>query len=145
MRAWTVPLGFAAGVALSACDSGNEARAASAPPPLPTTVNCADAPQLRQRSADGRRRLDELTSDQEKISVGNRARFQASLAIIADLKCKVSAAEADDALKPALEAARTAEASRSFYEGAVLWGEADFAATQVIALLIRQLPAPPPK
>jgi len=100
---------------------------------------------LRQRAVDDRRQSDELRSDHERIYVGNRAGFFASLAIIADLKCKVTPAEADEALKPAFEAARKAEDTSSMYEMAFRWGEADFMATQVIALLVQQLPAPPSK
>lgn len=112
------------------------------PPPAPTAVSCTDAPQLRQRAIDDRRQRAELDSDHERIYIGNRANFFASLAIVADLKCKVTLAEVDEALKPAFEAARKAEATRSMYERALSWGEADFIATQVIALLVRQLPGP---
>jgi hypothetical protein len=48
-------------------------------------------------------------------------------------------------LKPALEAARRAEDASSMYEKILEWGEADFIATQVIALQIEQLSAPPSK
>jgi hypothetical protein len=94
---------------------------------------------------DDRRQHDETNSDQERIVAGNRATFYASLAIIADLKCQVTLAEADEALKPAFDAARKAEATRSFYERAVWWGEAGFIVTQVVPMLIKQLPAPPSK
>jgi hypothetical protein len=73
----------------------------------------------------------------------NRATFYTSLATIADLKCKVTLTEADEALKPAFDAARKAEASRSFYQGAVQWSEAGFIATQVVPMLMKQLSAPP--
>jgi hypothetical protein len=53
--------------------------------PTPTAVSCGDAPQLRQRAADERRRSDEVKSDQEKITLGTRASYPASLAIVADL------------------------------------------------------------
>ncbi len=133
-------------VTLAACGSGNEV-AKDQPPPssAPTAVTCTDAPKLRQRAVDDRRRSDELTSDQEKIYVGNRASFFASLAIIADLKCRLTLAEADEALKPAFEAARKAENTSSMYERAIRWGEASFMATQAAALLIQRLPPPPPK
>ena len=100
---------------------------------------------LRQRALDDRRRSDETRSDHEKIYIGNRDGFFASLAIIADLSCKVPLAQAEAALKPAFEAARQAEATNSMYERAVRWSEADFIASQVIALLIQRLPALPAK
>lgn len=127
-------------VALTACGS-----APKVVPPAPTAVACADAPQLRQRAVDDRRQAGELKSDQDKVYIGSRANFFASLAIIADLKCKVVLPEADEALKPAFEAARKAESTRSFYERAIRWGEADFKASEVIALLVQRLPATPSK
>lgn len=143
MRVQTLSLVLAAVAALASC-SGNNATS-DPPASVPTTVSCGDAQQLRQQAADIRRGADALTSDQEKINAGNRARFFASLAIVAALKCHVILAEADDALKSALEMARTAEATRSFYERTIRWGEADFRATQASAMLIPQLPAPPAK
>jgi hypothetical protein len=144
MRLRALALALAVLVAITACgDKGSTDDAA--PSPAPTAVSCADAPQLRQRAVDDRRESDERTSDQEKIYIGNRAGFFASLAIIADLKCEVTLAEADEALKPAFDAARKAEGTRSMYERAFRWGQAAFIATQVIALLVQQLPAPPSK
>jgi hypothetical protein len=143
MRVQNLSAVLAAVAALASC---GENHATSDPPAsVPTTVSCGDAQKLRQQAADIRRRADTLTSDQEKINAGNRARFFASLAIVAALKCHVVLADADDALKPALEMARTAEATRSFYERTIRWGEADFMATLVSARLIQQLPAPPAK
>ena len=127
-------------VAITACARTNNVSARSSPPP--TAVACADASQLRQRALDDRRQRDETTSDQERIVTGSRATFYASLAIIADLKCQVTLAEADEALKLAFEAARKAEATHSFYERAVHWGEAGFIATEVVSMLTKQLPAP---
>jgi len=133
-------------MSLAACESTNEIASASARSvPAPTAVNCGDAPQLKQRALDDRRQSDETNSDQEKIVTRNRAVFYASLAIIADLKCRVTLAEADDALKPAFDAARKAEATRSFYERAEHWGEAGFVATQAIPMLLQQLAVPPSK
>lgn len=129
-------------VTLAACGSDPSL---ARPAPAPAAVSCLDAPQLRQRGNDDRRHSVERKSDQEKIYIGNRANFYASLAIIADLKCKVPLAGVDDALKPALEAARKAETTRSLYEMAQRWGEAAFIAAQVVALQVQQLPAPPPK
>lgn len=139
MRMLALLGGLAALVAFTSCESGNKV----SPSSVPAAVRCADAPQLRQRALDDRRQSEATKSDQKQISIGNRAGFFASLAIIADLKCKVTLAEADEALKPAFEAARKAEDSRSFYEVAQRWDEAQFIATQVIALLVQQLPAPP--
>ena len=115
------------------------------PSPAPTAVNCGDAAELAQQAGDGRRQRDETNSDQERIVASNRATFYASLAIIADLKCKLSLPEADEALKPAFAAAGKAEATNSFYERAVWWGDAAFLATQVVSTLMKQLPAPPSK
>jgi len=129
---------LATSVAVTACGGG-----AAPAAPAPTAVGCGDAPQLRQRAIDDRRQSAELSSDQERIYVGNRANFFASLAIIADLECKVAPAAADEALKPAFEAARKAESTRSMYERAFRWGEADFIASQVIDRLIPQLVSGP--
>jgi hypothetical protein len=139
MRIRDLPGAVALVVACAACGDGTEVGRDS--PPAPTAVNCADAAGLRQRAVDDRGRSEESKSDQERISIGNRANFLASLAIIADLKCKVTLAAADEALKPAFDAARKAETSNSMYERAFRWGQADFIAAQVIAVLIQQLPA----
>lgn len=125
--------------AVAACEQG--ARAAD--PPLPSTVTCADAAELRQRASIDRRRSADLKSDQEKVDTANRAAFLASLATVADLKCKVTLAEAaivDDALKRTLDAAHKATSTRSFYERSNAWSEANFMATEVIALLIQRIP-----
>lgn len=108
----------------------------------PTAVACADAPQLRQRSREYRRLGDDVASDQRTITIGERANFFASLAIIADLMCMITLAEADEALELALQAAREAQNAPNFYNTAVNWGRANFAAAQVIDLLVRSLPAP---
>ena len=102
-------------------------------------MSCTDAPQFRQRAAEDRRKSEASKSDHDKIVLGNRAGFFASLANIADLKCKVTLS--DETLKPAFEAARKAEVSRSTYERAQQWSAASFIATEVIAQQIRQLPA----
>ena len=131
-------------VAVAACcgaDQGVSASARSAP--APTAVSCADASDLRQRALDDRRQREETRSDQERIVAGSRATFFASLATIADLKCKVTLAEADDALKPAFDAARKAEATSSFYERAAQWGEANYFAAQVVPMLTKELSAGP--
>jgi len=145
MRLRGLTLVLAALPALTACDSGGAVTGNPPSSPAPKAVNCTDAPQLRQRAIDDRRQSDELKSDHEKIYIGNRASFFASLAIVADLKCRVTLAEADEALKPAFEAARKAEDTSSMFERAKRWSEADFIASQVITLLIQQLSAPPSK
>ena len=142
MRSRTLCLALAILVTLTGC-----ARTGLNPPStvVPAEVNCVDAPQLRQRAVDDRRKSDASKSDHDKIEMGNRAGFFASLANIADLTCRVKIAEADEALKPAFEAARKAEVSRSTYERAQRWSEAAFIATGVISQLIQQLPAAPPR
>ena len=146
MRVIPVSSALAGLLAIIACDGANRGGPLSAQTaPAPTAVNCGDAPQLRQRALDDRRRSDETKSDQEKIVSGSRATFYAALATIADLKCKVTLTEVDEALKPAFDAARKAEATRSFYERAVHWGEAGFLAAEIVPMLTKQLPAPAAK
>ena len=142
MRSQPLFLALATLVALSAC-----ARTGFKPPAtvVPAAVSCLDAPQLRQRAADDRRKSGASKSDHDKIVMGNRAGFFASLANVADLTCKVTISGADEALKPAFEAARKAEVSRSTYERAQRWSEAAFIATEVIALQIQQLAAALPR
>ena len=145
MRLRTIAVTLAAVWGLAACVGEvviDDPRAS--PPPAPTTVSCQDAPQLKQWAGDDRRYADGRKSDHEKIYIGNRASFFASLANIADLKCKVTLAAADEALRPAIETARKAEATSSLYEKAQRWSEADFIASQVITLLIQNLPGGPP-
>lgn len=138
----TLCLALGSLVTLTACARTG----ANAPPTtVPAAVSCTDAPQLRQRAADDRRKSETSKSDHDKIVSGNRAGFFASLARIADLKCKVTIAEVDEALKPAFVAAREAEVSRSTYERAQRWSEAAFIATEVIGLQIRQVPGSPAK
>jgi hypothetical protein len=108
---------------------------------VPTSVGCQDAAQFRQRANDDRRDGARLKSDQGKVSTASRANFFASLAIVAELKCKVTLAEADEAVRAALDTARKAEGARSFYDVVYLWGDADFKATEAASLLIRQLTA----
>ena len=140
MRSHTFFLVLATLVTATACTrTGANAR----PTSVPQSVACADASPLRQRAVDDRRKSEASKSDHEKIAVGSRASFFASLATTADLKCKVALAEADEALKPALEAARKAEATSSTYERAQRWNEATFIATEVMALQIQRLLASP--
>jgi len=76
-------------VAIAACDVATQSRNDHAP--APSAVNCPDAPQLRQRALDDRRRSVETRGDQEKILALSRATFYASLATIADLRAGRSA------------------------------------------------------
>src|SRR5687767_1486643 len=102
VRSGTLCLALATLVALTGC-----ARTGLNPPStvVPAAVSCMDAPQLRQRAVDDRRKSDASKSDHDKIVMGNRAGFFASLANIADLRCRVKIAEADESLRPAFEAA----------------------------------------
>jgi hypothetical protein len=93
---------------------------------------------LRQQALDDRRRSGELRSDRGKIIAANRAKFFASLAAIAELQCTGTTAQAGDEVQHALEVARTAQATRSEYEAAFRWAEADLIAADAVALLIRE-------
>ena len=126
---------FSSLVTAAACEVAGGASASSPPP---TAVACSDAPQLQQRALDERRRREETRSDQEKIVAGGRATFYASLATIAQLICKATVADVDEILKPALAAARNAEAAGSFYERAVHWADANFILAQAIDRLMKQ-------
>lgn len=108
--------------------------------PLPATVNCADLSQLTDQASDARRRSAEPTGDRARIIAGSRARFTASLATIAHLKCRGSVAEADVRLAEALGAARDAASTRSQYAAAHRWNEAVLLAGDAIALLVGQAP-----
>lgn len=131
----------AALIGAGACAQGGEAADAS-PPPLPTTVNCADASALEEDAGDARSRLARLTGDRAKIIAGNRAKFLASLAAVAKLKCRTNAAEVDDLLAKALEVGRVAETTGSEYDAARQWTDADLIASDAIARLINQVPTP---
>jgi len=137
MRARALFVVLTALVGVTAC--GGDYPAAT---PAPTAVGCTDAPDLRQRALADRRLSEEAGSSQAKISSGTRASVYASLAIVAELKCKVALAGVDEALKPALEAARRAVDAGNFSDTASAWAEANFRATQVIELLVQQLPVP---
>jgi hypothetical protein len=131
----------AALVAVVGCGSGEKATSARADP-VPTAVSCTDAPQLKQRALDDRRLSGEQKGDRAKIIIGSRAKFLASLAIVADLKCRINVAEADALLGKALDAVRAAETPSSEYEAAIRWVEADLIVADAVALLISRLPAP---
>ena len=134
-------------VAVIACGTsgkGAEARDQGASV-VPSSVSCADAARLTQHATDDRREIGKSSSDHERIYLGNRANFFASLAIVADLTCKTTQAPAEETIALALAAAREAAASSSMYERAQKWNEAGSRATHAIALLIQQLPAPPSK
>ena len=124
------------------CAPAGEATGTS-PAPLPTTVNCADASTLKAHAADARRHIAEQTGDRAKIIRGNRAKFLASLAVVAELRCKAGAGEVEALLEKALEVGRVAETIRSEYGAAREWTEADLVAAEAIALLVSQLPALP--
>jgi hypothetical protein len=147
MRVRTWPLALTVLMSIAGCErepvlSADIVEASSG---IPAAVTCGNASQLRQRAANDRSRVGESRSDHERISVGSRANFLATLAVIADLKCKVTDAQADDAIKPALEAARRAEETDSVYEKTRGFNDAGFAAMRAIALLTERLPAPPAK
>jgi hypothetical protein len=106
---------------------------------VPTEVHCGDAAQLRQRAADYRSQSTALEGDQERVTLGGRANFLSSLALIADLKCNVTGVDSDETLRSAFDAAHKALAAGRFYEAADLWNQATFNATQVASALTRQL------
>lgn len=143
----TLLLALAVLTSIAGCDgnSTQEIRLEIAESPssaFPNAVNCGNAAPLRQLAANDRSRVGQSRSDHERIWVGSRANFRATLAVIADLKCRVTHAEADDALKPAFEAARKAEATDSAYEKTRRFNEANFAATRAVELLTERLVAP---
>ncbi len=114
--------------------------------PVPAAVECADSPQLREQALEHRRQSRELSSDRGKIIATNRAKFFASLAAIAELQCAGATAQAGDEVKQALAVARSAQATRSEYEAALRWAEADLIAAGAIENLIREkLAASPPQ
>jgi hypothetical protein len=127
-------------VAVLGCDKGAQG-AHAAVDPMPTAVSCTDASQLKQRALEDRRLRNELKGDRAKIIVGSRAKFLASLAIVAELECRVDAAATDSVLARAFDAARVAETTSGEYEAAIKWMEADLVAADAIALLISRLPA----
>ena len=107
---------------------------------LPATVNCGDATHLRDRSAQDHRSSSERSGDQEKIDLASRAWFVATLATIADLQCKVQLANADEIMRRALDAARQAQDSSSFYVRTQKWQEAGLMAEEAVARMVEQLP-----
>jgi hypothetical protein len=112
---------------------------------LPATVKCEDAGQLRDRATQHRRSSRERSSDQEKVDLANRARFIATLATIADLRCKVTLSDADEILRRVLDAARDAESTGSFYERTLKWQDAGLIADEAVGLMINRLPSPAAK
>jgi hypothetical protein len=106
---------------------------------VPAKVSCADAQGLRQHATDDRRQVDAVRSDHQKIVLGSRANFFASLAVIADFTCRATLPGLDARLKPAFEAARRADETKSAYEKARKWSEADFIATEVITAFVQQM------
>ena len=126
--------------AVLACNGGT-ADDSDSPFRIPAAIVCADNATLRQQAAEDRRRSEAATSDQQKILLGSRANFVASLGLIAELNCRGIRA-ADDALKSVLDAARSADSAKSFYQRARQWSEAGFLATQLVQTLLQQLPSP---
>ena len=108
--------------------------------PLPATVNCGDGAQLRERAARDHRSSSDRSSDQEKTDLASRARFVSTLATIADLRCKVPLAAADEILRRALDAARAAAGTGSFYARTLKWQEAGLIADQAVEVMIKGLP-----
>ena len=109
---------------------------------IPDTVQCADASGLRDRVAGERESVGALTSDQDKVDAGSRANFLASLATIADLRCRVQTADAgsDELIARALDAGRTASETAGFYERNVRWSEATLLAQDAITHLLALVP-----
>ena len=105
---------------------------------VPEKVACADAVALHQRATEDRRQVDAVRSDHQKIVLGSRGNFFASLAVIADFTCRSTLSGMDARLKPAFDAARRADETKSAYEKARKWSEADFIATEVIAAFVQQ-------
>jgi hypothetical protein len=125
---------------LAACSSGAQSDDTGGMASVaPETAACADAPQLRQRADEERRRITETSSDQARVVLAGRANFLASLAVIADLRCAATDNnEATAALQTALQAARTADGTSGFYAQASQWAEANYAATRTIEILVQR-------
>jgi hypothetical protein len=138
----SLSLVVAALVGVVGCSAPGEATRADAAP-MPMTATCADASQLNDQAVDARRRSTGVTGDRAKIISGSRAKFLASLAAIAQLKCRTDVPETDAMLGRALEVARVAQTTSSEYEAAIRWIEADLIAADAIALMISQIPASP--
>jgi hypothetical protein len=103
-------------------------------------TGCDEAAHWRQRSAEARSQGLQSSGDQARTNHINRANFFASMAVAADLQCIVTSDEGDQPIAAALEAARNAEAARSFYEQTRHWGEAHHAALQAIEVLVQRIP-----
>ena len=145
MRVQVAPFMLLLPIVATSLGCEHRAKGAEVASPIPTAVHCGDAQQLNERARDDRRRVLASSSDQERVYVGSRANFFASMATVAELKCRVTSASVDEALKPALEAARKAEAATSFYQRTIQWQEANFVVTQVTAALVQQFPTVPAK
>jgi hypothetical protein len=144
MRTPTLILFTAVLTTAAGCGQAGEASGADATP-IPTTVNCTDLSQLQERAVDARRRSIDAHGDRAQIIAGSRAKFAASLASIAQLKCRTSVPEADAVLGKALDIARSAGATRSEYETALRWIEADLVASDALALMLDQVPPASPE
>jgi hypothetical protein len=109
---------------------------------VPKTVDCEDARDLSNRATEDRRRVDESHSDHERIVVGSRSNFLASLAVVASLRCKVTMPEVDEAVEGALSAARGAAAASGVYEKTRGFNDATFHATRVAELMTARIASP---
>jgi hypothetical protein len=96
-------------------------------------------------AVEARQRLTTTTGDRARLIAAGRAKFAASLASVARLKCVASNSDVDSVLAKALEVARRAEATSSQNEAALRWTEADLIATDAVALLVNQIPIKPEK
>lgn len=108
-------------------------------PPDVTTLECTDGSQMRELAQEYYRRSVEQTGDQAKILLGGQANFHGSLAILADLQCRLTTPDADSVVNAVLQDGRAAASAPPFYEQAQSWGRANFAALQAIEMLTRQL------
>ena len=68
----------------------------------------------------------------------NDAYVRSMEATVARLECKTTVSDANESLKAAFAAARSAEAARSFYERAVHWSDANFIVAQAIDRMTKQ-------
>ena len=135
MRVRTLLLVLAVPTSIAGCDGTHtaslEIAAESASSAIPTGVNCGNAPELRQRAADDRGRVDESRSDHERISVGSRANSWPRWPL-SRISSAGSPRRGRGPLKLALEAAHKAEATESVYEKTRGFNQASFAATRAI-------------
>ena len=145
MRARTLLLALTVLTSIAGCDGPQVLSVEVVESAIPTAVSCGQSGQLRERAANDRSRVGESRSDHERISLGSRANFLATLAVVADLKCTVTGTDAEEPLKAALEAAHKAESTNSVYEKTRGFNEANFAAIRALKLLTERLARPATK